>query len=565
MTAQCSTDPAGSLRRRTQRREVLRRKVMERGGWAERRASEAFRGARRGWSAVGRAADSACLGRKRIGALALAVACAAAGCAGGEPALMEPVASARQAHDLVIAGGRVIDPESGLDAVRHVGIQDGTVVAISEDPLEGSATVDAAGLVVAPGFVDLHAHGQDPASSRYQAMDGVTTALELEIGAFPVERWYARRGGASLINYGASVSHQAARIRALGSPFARSNADGTFSLGESDDDTLYRAASDEELARLRQLMERGLREGGIGLGFGLSYTPGASHRELLQMFQVAAEYEAPAFIHLRSAAAFERGGALAPFQEVIANAAVTGAPLHIVHMNSTSGTRADEALAMIRGARERGIDVTTEAYPYTASASLIESPLFDGWDGRPRDAYRSLQWVDTGERLTPETFALYRRQGGWVIMHGRSEEINEWIVGQPDVIAASDGIPFSQGRAHPRGAGTFARILGHYARDRGALSLMDALRKMTLLPARRLESIVPEMTRKGRVQVGSDADLTIFDPQRIIDRATYDAPDQYSAGIEHVLVGGTFVVRDGALVEGAQPGRPLRGRHLAQE
>ncbi len=520
---------------------------------------------RRGWSAVGRAADSACLRREWICALALAVACAAAACSGGEPALMEPVASAREAHDLVIAGGRVIDPESGLDAVRHVGIQDGAVVTISEDPLEGSATVDAAGLVVAPGFVDLHAHGQDPASSRYQAMDGVTTALELEIGAFPVERWYARRGGASLINYGVSVSHQAARIRALGSAFARSNADGTFSLGESADDTLYRAASDEEIDRLRQLMESGLREGGIGLGFGLSYTPGVSHRELLQMFQVAAEHEAPAFIHLRSAAAFQRGGALAPFQEVIANAAVTGAALHIVHMNSTSGVRAEEALAMIRGARERGIDVTTEAYPYTASASLIQSPLFDGWDGRPREAYRALQWVDTGERLTPETFALYRRQGGWVIMHGRSEEINEWIVGQPDVIAASDGIPFSQGRAHPRGAGTFARILGHYARDRGALSLMDALNKMTLLPARRLESIVPEMTRKGRVQVGSDADLTIFDPERIIDRATYDAPDQYSAGIEHVLVGGTFVVRDGALVEGVQPGRPLRGRYLEQE
>ena len=565
MIAQCSTDPAGSLRRRTQRCEVLRRKVMEVAGWAERRAREVSWGAWRGWSAVGGAAESTSLGRNRWGALALAFACAGAGCSGGEPALTEPVASARETHDLVVAGGRVIDPESGLDAVRHVGIQDGTVVAISEAPLEGSATVDAAGLVVAPGFIDLHAHGQDPVSSRYQAMDGVTTALELEIGAFPIDRWYARRGGASLINYGASVSHQAARIRALGSVFARSNADGTFSLGESADDTLYRAASDEEIDRLRQLMARGLHEGGIGLGFGLSYTPGVSHRELLQMFRVAAEYEAPAFIHLRSSAAFQRGGALAPFQEVIANAAVTGAPLHIVHMNSTSGARAEEALAMIRGARERGIDVTTEAYPYTASASLIQSPLFDGWDGRPREAYRTLQWVDTGERLTPETFALYRRQGGWVIMHGRPEETNEWIVGQPDVIAASDGIPFSQGRAHPRGAGTFARILGHYARDRGALSLMDALRKMTLLPARRLESIVPEMARKGRVQVGGDADLTIFDPARIIDRATYDAPDQYSAGIEHVLVGGTFVVRDGALVEDAQPGRPLRGRHLEQE
>ena len=498
------------------------------------------------------------------GLLALAAACAL-GCGGGESRPLEPVAEAVQALDLVIAGGRVLDPETDLDAVRHVGIRDGAVVAVSESPLTGAESVDATGLVVAPGFIDLHAHGQDPASNRYQAMDGVTTALELEIGAYPVDRWYRRRGGASLINYGVSVSHQGARIRALGSVFARGNTDGTFSLGESSDDTLYRAASGEEIVRLRQLMERGLRDGGIGLGFGLSYTPGVSHRELLQMFEVAAEHEVPAFIHLRSSAAFRRGGALAPFQEVIANAAVTGAALHIVHMNSTAGELAEEALAMMRGARERGIDVTTEAYPYTASASLIESPLFDGWVDRPREAYRRLQWVGTGERLTPETFERYRNQGGWVIMHGRSEATNEWIVSQPDVIAASDGIPFSQGRAHPRGAGTFARILGHYARDRGALSLMDALRKMTLLPARRLEAIVPEMARKGRVQVGSDADLTIFDPERIIDRATYDAPDQYSAGIEHVLVAGTFVVRDGALVEGAQPGRPLRGRHLVQE
>ena len=482
-------------------------------------------------------------------------------CGAPEP----PPAPRDEPLDLVIAGGRVIDPGSGLDAIRDVGVRGRSVAAMSETPLAGAETVDATGLVVAPGFIDLHAHGQDPASSRYQAMDGVTTALELEIGAFPVDRWYARRGDASLINYGASVSHQGARIRAMRSVFARSNADGTFSLGESGDDTLYRAASDDEIARLRQLMERGLREGGIGFGFGLSYTPGVSHRELLQLAELAAGRDVPSFIHLRPSSAFARGGTLAPFQEVIANAAITGAALHIVHMNSTAGAQAEEALAMIRGARERGVDVTTEAYPYTASASLIESPLFDGWVGRPPEAYRTLQWVETGERLTPETFERYRRQGGWVIMHGRSEETNAWIVSQPDVIAASDGIPFSEGRAHPRGAGTFARILGRYARDRSALSLMDALRKMTLLPAARLESVVPEMARKGRVQVGSDADLTLFDPERILDRATYDAPDQYSAGIEHVLVGGTFVVRDGALVDGVQPGRPLRGRHLVRE
>ena len=494
-------------------------------------------------------------------AVTFAALCLAA--CGTDPAA--PSSAAEGPFDLVIAGGRVIDPQSGLDDTRNVGIRDGRIAAVAEGDLAGTEVVEAAGLVVAPGFIDLHAHGQDSVSSAFQAMDGVTTAFELEIGAFPVARWYASRAGAARLHYGASVSHQGARIRAMRSPFARSNPDGTFSLGNSTDDALYRAATDDELGELQRLLAQGLRDGGIGFGFGLSYTPGVSHRELLELFGLAAEYDAPSFVHLRSSAAFTRGGALGPFQEVIANAAVTGAPLHIVHLNSSAGALAEQALAMIRGAREQGLDVSTEAYPYTASASLIESPLFDGWSGRPAEAYERLQWVETGERLTPETFERYRRHGGWVIMHGRSEVANEWIVSQPDVMAASDGIPFSAGRGHPRGAGTFARILGRYVRERGALSLVDALRKMTLLPAQRLESIVPEMARKGRVQVGSDADLTLFDPQLIIDRATYEAPDRYSEGIEHVLVAGTFVVRDGALIESATPGRPLHGRHRVSE
>ena len=383
----------------------------------------------------------------RAAAAALAVVCLAA--CDTDPAASS--SAAQEPFDLVFAGGRVLDPESGLDGIRNVGIRDGRIAAVAEGDLVGAEVVAAGGLVVAPGFIDLHAHGQDAVSSRYQAMDGVTTALELEIGAFPVGRWYARRDGAARLHYGASVSHQGARIRAMRSPFALSNADGTFSLGNSTDDALYRAATDEERDGLQRLMEQGLRDGGIGFGYGISYTPGASHRELLELFGLAARYDAPSFVHLRSAAAFSRGGALAPFQEVIANAAVTGAPLHIVHLNSTAGARAEEALAMIRGARERGLDVTTEAYPYTASASLIESPLFDGWSGRPAVAYERLQWVETGERLTAETFERYRRQGGWVIMHGRSEATNEWIVSQPDVMAASDGIPFSGGARAPAG------------------------------------------------------------------------------------------------------------------
>lgn len=464
--------------------------------------------------------------------------------------------------DLLITGGRVIDPETELDAVRNVAIRDGRIVWLGDGTPTADEVLDATGLVVAPGFIDLHAHGQDAESGRYQARDGVTTAMELEIGVYPVSTWYAERESGALLNYGATVSHQGARREAFGAVMARSNDDGTFSLGRGGgaEAFLYAAASAAELEQVARLMAQGIDEGGLGFGFGISYTPGASHEELWRLFATAAERQAPVFIHLRSAGAFEAGGAIAPFQEVVANAAATGASVHIVHMNSSAGEAAPDVLGLIRGAQNRGVDVTTEAYPYTASASRIESALFDSWVGLPEDAYGRLQWVETGERLTAETFERFRDHGGWVITHGRREETNEWVVSQPDVIAASDGIPFSDGRAHPRGAGTFARILGHYVRERGVLSLMDAVRKMTLLPARRLEQIAPQMASKGRVQVGADADLTLFDPETIIDRATYTSPDRFSEGIQHVLVGGTFVVRDEQLVEGVAPGRPIRGR-----
>ena len=480
--------------------------------------------------------------------------CLAVACGGGPG--VGPV-------DLLVTGGRVMDPESGLDAVANVALRDGVIVAVGDELPEAREVIDAAGLVVAPGFVDLHAHGQDPESQRYQARDGVTTAMELEIGVYPVDLWYANREERSLINYGATVSHQGARREAFGAVQTERNDEGTFTLGRGGA-YLYEEASEEELRRTARLMAAGLDQGALGFGFGITYTPGATHEEIWRLFAAAADRQAPVFIHLRSAGAFGSREAIAPFQEAIANAAATGAALHIVHMNSSAGESAPAALELIRGARARGVDVTTEAYPYTASASRIESALFDGWEGRTPEAYARQQWVETGERLTEETFARYREQGGWVISHGRSETTNEWIVAQPDVIAASDGIPFSEGRSHPRGAGTFARILGHYVRERGALSLMDALRKMTLLPAQRLEGVTPQMATKGRVQVGADGDLTLFDPDAIIDRATYDAPDRYSDGIRHVLVGGVFVVRDGNLVEGVLPGRAIRGQFAVE-
>ncbi len=471
------------------------------------------------------------------------------------PALLL-AAACSSPHDIVILHGRVMDPETGLDAPRNVGIRDGTIAAVTEDELAGRDTLDATGLVVAPGFIDLHAHGQDSVSERLQALDGVTTALEMEIGVYPVAPWYASREGRTLLNFGATVSHPNARTKLLlGIDVGHQP---TLPPGENESmgsDVIYQELEGAQVAELAALMEQGLTEGGLGYGFGITYTPGASHSEILDLFASAEANGVPAYVHLRAAYV---GETLGPFQEVIAAAAATGASLHIVHLNSSADESAMDAVALVRGAAERGLDVTTEAYPYTASSTFIESALFDPWVGLDDEAYQRLQWPGQEERLNTRTFAEYREQGGWVVIHGRNEETNEWIVAQPDVIAASDGIPFLHVAVHPRGAGTFARILGHYSRDRGVISLMDALAKMTILPARRVEGAAPTMARKGRVQVGADADLAVFDPETVLDMADYDAPAAPSRGFTFVLVGGTPVVRDGSLVEGVFPGRAIR-------
>jgi N-acyl-D-aspartate/D-glutamate deacylase len=496
--------------------------------------------------------------RQRYGLFCLLLSAIALGACQPGPSRPESSPAALfEAPELVFRDARVMDPESGFDAIRDVGIADGMIVAISEVPLEAPEIVDASGLVLAPGFIDLHAHGQDAVSNRLQALDGVTTALELELGVYPVADWIASREGDAVIHYGASVGHLGARIKLfhdadLGS-WATLSPERTDLVTFSDFEN--KDTNEEERTELKQLMQRGLDEGGLGFGLGITYTPGASRSEIFEIFQLASEREVPLFIHTRGS---NSGGTLGAFQEGIANAAATGASLHFVHLNSSSGELAPVVLALIRGAREYGIDVTTEAYPYTAGSTRIESASYDSWVGRSDVDFSRLQWPATGERLTAESFARYREEGGWVISHGRREETNAWIVAQPDVMVASDGIPFLYGPAHPRGAGTFSRILGHYARDQQTIGLMDALKKMTLLPAQRLEQIAPAMRNKGRVRLGADADITLFDPATVLDRATYEQGDSPSTGIEHVLVSGTFVVRNGVLIEGIFPGEAIR-------
>lgn len=458
-------------------------------------------------------------------------------------------------YDLVLAGGRVMDPATGLDAIRNVGIRDGKIAMVAEAPLSGAEELNVSGHVVAPGFIDIHAHGQSTGDMEIQARDGVTTALDMEVGVHPVAPWYESMAGRAPLNYGASVSHISARFAALHPgleighwPINRVKIAG---LGANPAGA-NRAATAEELKAMADAIRRGLDEGALGVGFGINYTPAAGPGEIEAMFRVAAERKVPVFVHTRAFG-------IAAIREAITAAKAAGVALHIVHVGSSGLGDVPEVLALIDSTRAAGMDITTEVYPYTAASSMLESALFDpGWQANLRIDYGDLAWSATGERLTQESFDRYRKQGGWVIIYMMKDENVERAIAHPGVIIASDGVPFIEGKGHPRGAGTFARVLGHYSREKKLLPLMEALARMTILPARRLEGHVPGMRSKGRIAVGADADLAVFDPATVLDRATFEAPTTPSAGIAHVIVNGAFVVRDGRLVKGAMPGRAVR-------
>jgi len=442
-------------------------------------------------------------------------------------------------YDLVIANGRVMDPESGLDAVRHLGIREGKVATVSEQPLEGARAIDASGLVVAPGFVDLHEHGQQEESYAMMVRDGVTSAFELEAGTADVASWYAGREGGQIVNYGVSVGHIPARMRVLGDPGTGLLPAGIGGSG---------SATVAQVAEMESILREGLAQGAVAVGLGSAYTPAATMVEIERMFRVAAEGGASAHIHMRSGSA--------GLDSTIAAAKAAGAKLHIVHVNSCAGDELGDFLAKIAAARDAGQDVTTEAYPYGAGMTEIQSALFDDWATWSDDRFGRNQLVSTGERLTRATFAKAREEGGTVITHGRSEEQTRAAVLSPLSMIASDGF-IENGRGHPRTSGSYAKVLGKYVRDEQALTLMDALRKMTLEPARRLESRVPAMQTKGRIAAGADADLTIFDPMTVIDRATYEDATISSAGIPWVIVGGQVAV-DSGKVTSARAGRAVR-------
>jgi N-acyl-D-aspartate/D-glutamate deacylase len=469
----------------------------------------------------------------------LLAACALLGC-NTSPTTSEP-------YDVVVRGGRVIDPESGLDAIRNLGIRDGRIGQISANVLVGEQVIDANGLVVAPGFIDLHAHGQAEEPFRLMVQDGVTTAFEIELGTSDVSAWYGEREGGQILNYAVGVGHVPVRMRVMGDEGI------VYPTGSAGSEQ----ASEEQITEMEALIERGLREGAVAVGFGLAYTPAAVTAELESMLQIAADHGASAYIHVRGTSSLNPDPTLQGLNEAIAAAAKTGASLHVAHANSSGGPFTIDFIRVIELARNNGQDVTTEAYPYEAGMTRIESALFDGWESWEDDRFAILEWTETSERLTRASFARYRSEGGTVIIHSRTEEMTRAAIENPLTMIASDGF-IENGHGHPRTSGTFSKVLGKYVREKGALTLMDALRKMTIDPARRLEGYVPAMQAKGRLSLGADADIVLFDPESVIDRSTYSNPSLPSDGIQYVLINGIVVVERGELVPNVAPGRAIR-------
>jgi len=428
------------------------------------------------------------------------------------------IAQPKPIYDIVLSGGRVIDPETKLDAIRNVGILNHKIAVISVAPLKGKETIDVSGLVVAPGFIDLHVHGRSNKEQEFQLHDGLTTALELEWGVEFLSNWYKSRSNKALINYGASVCWPFERYKAMAKykdsvgqfyqriQHSEASLENLFkTIGASYTEPLDASETFEMLANIKS----SLAEGGIGIGVPIGYLPKNNPGEILHVYQLAAESKSLVFSHVREAS-------MMGIQEALSDAMITGASLHIVHINSMSLGNIQLALDMIDRAHAKGFDISTEMYPYTAASTLLQSAIFnDGWQEKLGMTYKDLQWVNTGERLTKETFDAYRKTGGAVIMHMMKPEWIKAGLANPRTMIASDGMPYSP-LAHPRTAGTFSRVLGKYVREEKAIDLITAIGKMSYLPAKRLEKIAPAMLHKGRLQVNADADITVFDPNTIL-------------------------------------------------
>ena len=516
-------------------------------------------------------------------------------------------------YDLLIRNGTVVDGTGGPGVRADVAVTGDTIVALAPGVTAAARrTIDAQGLVVAPGFIDMHTHSDSSLIEDGRAasflMQGVTTELLGEHTSAGPILGKAERGIFSLTE-DAKTKAPAPDWTTLGGYFKKLEARGiSINVASYVGSGQVRAcvvgyenrpATPDELEQMKTLVADAMRDGAVGLSSGLAYVPNiyATTDELTALARVAAEHGGFYGTHLRSGT---REDQLAGLKEALAIAEGAKAPLEIIHVNSTAGGRIGEFAALIEAARARGLDITANFYPYTAGMSFLRS-LLPAWaqEGgteamlarlrNPEDRARIQQTLgqsdparwqrtyvsSTNRAIDGKTIAdlaaarqvepavalmdIVLEEGGYAfyISFGNTEENLKKGMVLPWVHFGSDGAAvtidtFKGGKPHPRFFGTFARVLGKYVREERALTLEQAVHKMTLLSARRLG-----FDDRGQIAIGRKADLVVFDPQTVTDRATFENPLQYATGVQYVLVNGTVVVDKGAHT-GAKPGRVLR-------
>jgi N-acyl-D-aspartate/D-glutamate deacylase len=429
--------------------------------------------------------------------------------------------------DVVIKGGRVLDPDSGFDAVADIGVMGERIASISLDPLQGATTVGAAGKVVSPGFVDLLSYEPNPYGAWFKIGDGVTTNLGMHGIKTPTDAseffaYYERDANRPPVHYGGAMSDQWYRDERL---------------------SIRGAASASQLSQLGDALDQQTAEGFIGVAIDPEYAPWIGFDEYVALAQVAQAAGMPVFTHIRySSPDPPEASSLDAIDEVIRVAEQTGVSLHVDHIPSMATHVMSDAMARIDDARGRGADITACFYPYTFWGTYLASARFNGdWQGRFRISYEDLQLAGTSERLTASSFRTYQAQNKLVVAYAIPQDDVNTAVSADWTMIGSDSIPEPANNNHPRGAGCFARLVGPYVRDLGVLSLEEAVAKATIVPTRRVEAQVPAMQRKGRLQIGADADITVFDPTTVADASTVENPAVMSTGIEHVLVMGRVV------------------------
>lgn len=441
-----------------------------------------------------------------------------------------------QTADVVFTGGRVIDPDTGFDRIGNVALIGSTIVEISDQPISATREIPAANLVISPGFIDMLSYSPNGYGEWWKVADGVTTNVGMHGLRFDANRFLTDWTDTGVpINFGGAVHNSHVRSQ----------------LGVPPNET----ADAQQIVTISQSVETQVRAGYLGVHAQPEYAPGVSATELMDMGRLAATLDVPLCVHARYSDNLEPGLQSDATAELVAVARETGCHVHVEHLNSTGGTgRMTDALGEIADAIAEGLRMTSCMYPYEFWATYLQANRFADWQEKYGLTFEDLQVAGTNERLNAETYAEALDANALTAAFAIPAADNDLAVQSPFMMIGSDAILERPHNNHPRSTGCFSRTIAEYTRNKQLLSLSQALAMMTIRPARLLEISSPQMTRKGRLQIGADADVTVFDPATIADRSTIADPAQESIGVQYVFVNGTEVRNPEGNITSALPG-----------